>query len=161
MEVTGITFEPGRRGQAGRFGPGRRLLVEEGLPVFERALNVEAVLYPTAFPAAGQRAGIVHSPEQYSVSLVGDQGDVACRTPGGEVVARQVVRLSTWTTVRCFFGRNRIEIVVNGEPAAEGDHDLSFEDDESPVQVGATDEGAPYTGLLDELRIWRGRQPLD
>jgi hypothetical protein len=157
VEVVNVTFEPGRRGQAARFGPGRQLRVPDPVPVYEQALSVDAAVRPSAYPPPGQRAGIVEGSDRYGVYLM-DQGDLECRTPGGVAVARQVVRLSTWTSVRCIFRRNRIEIHVDEEQVADAQHEFPISSAGEDIRIGNTDQGTPFSGLIDEVRIWRGRE---
>jgi hypothetical protein len=160
LRVSGVTFEAGRRGQAGRFGPGRQVQLLDGFQAFERALSLEAAIRPTAFPQSGRRGGIIHSSNEYGMFLVGPDGDVECRTPGGAAIARRAVRASAWTVVRCIFARQGVEVFIDDEQVATGDLDFPVPARSGDgIVIGTTDfEGGPFVGLIDEVRIWRGRR---
>jgi hypothetical protein len=158
--AAGVTFEPGLRGQAARFGPGRQVEVRETFPVFDRILSVELQVRPMSHPPGNRRAGLVHSPDQYGVFLLGNDGDVECRTPNANAIARRAVPINTWTRVLCIFDEEDVELYVNGRSVADG---RSFQRlaarGSGSTRIGDTDlDGGPLLGLIDDLRIWRGRR---
>jgi hypothetical protein len=165
MNISGVTFEPGRRGQAARFGPGRQVEVRDSFPVFERIISVELAVQPTSHPPGGRRAGLVHSPDQYGLFLLGNDGDVECRTPAANAIARRAAPPGTWTRILCIFDEEDVELYINGRSVADG---RSFQRlalrGSGGTLIGDTDfdgtdlEGAPLSGLIDDLRIWRGRR---
>jgi hypothetical protein len=162
VRVQGITFEPGRRGQAARFGPGREVQVADDFRLFQRVLSVEANVRPLSLPPQGRRAGIVHSDNQYGVFLLGPEGDVECRTPAGGAIARRVVRPSVWTHILCIFEDDQVEVVINGDIAAQAEvaYSIPVRGDDGP-HIGTTSfEGGPLIGLIDEVRIWRARRDI-
>jgi hypothetical protein len=159
-DLTSVTFEPGRRGQAARFGPGSEVQVRQPFMVPGRIVSVELQVRPASYPANGRRAGLVHSPDQYGVFLLGNDGDLECRTPNASAVARRAIPLTGWTRVMCIFDEEDVEVYVNGRPVA---NDRSFQ--RLPVRagvgvrIGTTDlDGGPLQGLIDEVRVWRGRR---
>jgi hypothetical protein len=159
--VTGITFEPGHNGQAVRFGPGREVQVRQPFTVAERIISVELAVRPLAYPPPNVRAGLVHSPGQYGVFLLGDNGDLECRTPAGIAIAPRALPLSAWTTILCVFGQSDVQIFVNGEAAASADLSSALVlIGDSGTRVGITDllGGGTFDGLIDDVRIWRGRR---
>jgi Concanavalin A-like lectin/glucanases superfamily len=164
LAVQGVTLEPGLRGQAGRFGPGRAIQTVNGFRMTEPVLTVEAAVRPSFYPPAGRRAGIVHGDNLYGLFLIGNEGDVECRTPAGGPIVRRAVPLDRWTRIVCVFDEEDVELYINGELADETENDaaLGLRQDERP-RIGDTNlEGGPLSGLIDELRIWRAsREPDD
>jgi hypothetical protein len=161
MLVMGVTFQAGRTGEAARFGPGREVQVRQPFTVAERLISVELAVRPQDYPPPDVRAGLVHSPGQYGVFLLGNNGDLECRTPDGIAIAQRAVPLSQWTTILCVFGQSAVEIFVNGESVASESlaAPLVLAGD-SGTRIGITDllGGGTFDGLIDDLRIWRGRR---
>ena len=160
MLVTGITYQPGRNGQAALFGPNREVQVRQPFTVTERVISVDLAVRPSAYPQ-NVRAGLVHSPGQYGVFLLGDNGDLECRTPNGIAIAPRAVPLSVWTAILCVFGPSDIQVFVNGEAVASADLSASLGlTGDTGTRIGITDleSGGTFDGLIDNVRIWRGRR---
>jgi hypothetical protein len=165
LSVRGVTLEPGVRGQAGRFGPGRAIQTVNGFQLTEPILTIEAAVKPSAHPPPGRRAGIVHSDDLYGLFLLGNDGDVECRTTAGGPIARRAAPLDRWTYITCAFEGERARLFINGVPAGETANraPLQQRQDDRP-RIGDTSfEGGPMSGLIDELRIWRAvaRLPVE
>jgi hypothetical protein len=161
MLVTRVTFQPGRNGQAALFGPGREVQVSQPFTVAERIISVELAVRPLDYPPQGLRAGLVHSPGQYGVFLLGNNGDLECRTPNGIAIAPRALPLSEWTSILCVFGQSDIQVFVNGESvASEGLSASLVLAGDSGTRIGITDllGGGTFDGLIDDVRIWRGRR---
>jgi hypothetical protein len=58
MLVTRVTYQPGRNGQAARFGPGREVQVSQPFTVAERIISVELAVLPLDYP---RRSGVSHA----------------------------------------------------------------------------------------------------
>ncbi|MFT3700646.1 MAG: LamG domain-containing protein [Kofleriaceae bacterium] len=126
-------------------------------------LTIEAWIYPTAIPLAGQRAGILDNDGQYGFFLH-PNGDLIC-SAGGSVTAQAGIAANAWTHVACTHTNNTVAIYVAGKLVNSAGATALPTGSTSGITLGGNNPpngGSPLTGSLDQLRLFgTGRAPVD
>jgi hypothetical protein len=154
IEGSAVRYVPGPTGLAAELQPGRDLRVAETPLLDSQTITLEARVRPAAL---GRQMTVLDNPGQYGLVILGS-GSVMCGAgSAGQVVAGQAVSPNAWTRIHCVLEGQTITIWIDGDLAAQGqisgplatsrNFGLHIGWDDSPPR--------PYSGLLDELRIWR------
>jgi hypothetical protein len=157
VEGTPLGFEPGPSGQAARLGPGGHLTIAETPVLDSQTITLQASVRPAAL---GRTMTVVENPGQYGLVIL-DSGSVLCGAgSNGQVVHGGAVRAGVWTRLQCVFEDGRVTLWIDGQPTVIATIQPLNTNRMFGVRIGWDDDPPrPYTGLIDDLRIWRSARP--
>jgi prepilin-type processing-associated H-X9-DG protein len=156
--VTGSAygFATGRHGQAVRTTASSTLLVPENALLELDHFTIELWLRAAELPEDGRRAGLVDRQGSFGLFLH-DDGELRCVAGGQTVTRNDAVRAGTWIHVACVHDGNAMTLYVDGHSASTGGASALPAGARQGLSIaGDNPTGDPFTGELDELRIWSG-----
>jgi hypothetical protein len=152
-----LGYERGASGQAAELGPGGHLTIAESPALDSEAITLEAAVY---LPELDRSMMVMENPGQYAL-VITDSGGVFCGAGANGLVYRGgAVRAGAWIQLHCVLEAGRIRLWVDGqlsEMATEGPLATSRT---SGLRIGWDDDPVrPFSGLMDEVRVWRSGRP--
>jgi hypothetical protein len=157
VNASGLDYEAGLTGQAGRFGAGTAVRVgPAGLTA--GSFTVEAWVRPQALPGAGQRAGIVDRELHFGL-FVQPGGDLVCFTGAGTATVPAALRPGQWSAVACTGGAGGVVLYVDGvrRASAGAGAGVVAPPGQPEIAVGSNSPaGDNFHGLIDNVRLWTG-----
>jgi hypothetical protein len=151
-----LRFVPGASGLAAELGADSQLTIEESPRLDATTMTLEVRVNPRAL---GDRMTIVGNPGQYTLVVLAS-GSAMCSAAGGYALETEAVRAGSWTRLRCVFDGQNVRLWVDGRLAAMGPSLPLHTDRPHGLRIGWDDLPArPFTGLVDELRVWREARP--
>lgn len=160
---TGYQLGPGVGGQALVTDAASDVAVAESESLDPRhRVTIDVWLRADELPLAG-RAGIVDNEGQYGMFLY-PGGYVHCRTGGLDLGASWPIAAGGWTHVACTYDqRGELRVYIGGDLAgavpAQG---ALWTNNQAGTSIAGNNPfGDPFTGALDELRIWAIALPAD
>jgi len=119
------------------------------------ALTIEFWLFPDQMPAAGSRAGLVDSDQQFGVFLA-PGGEVRCLVAGHQIRAL-TVPLARWSHVACTYDGATVSLYQDGELGATlaGTGPINASGTADVTLGQNSPSGEHLQGAIDDLRIWR------
>ena len=154
--MTNVTFVTGKRGLALQSDATSAIDVADSALFDIAALTIEAWIYPTQLPAAGQRMGILDADGQYSFFLY-DSGRLQCVAGGSSNQVEANIPANQWTHVACTYdGANRL-IYVNGGLISETTGGAISISGTTGITIAGNNPpggGSRLVGMIDQVRLW-------
>jgi hypothetical protein len=159
IEGSAVRYLPGPSGLAAELAPGRDFRVAETPILDAQTITLEAAVRPGS---TDRTMTVVENPGQYGLIILAG-GAVLCGAGSGrQVYAGDAVSPGRWTRLHCVLTEETITLWVDGEVAADGDSAPLQTDRNFGLRIGWDDDPIrPYSGLIDEVRVWRTARPLD
>jgi hypothetical protein len=158
---SGVRFERGLLGQAGRFGPLGGVAVPESAALDSARVTIEAWINPRTLPLPLTQMGLLDNNTQYGLFLR-PGGTLVC-VGRGTATAVAAATAGVWMSVACTFDQ-MVTIWINGVPRAQAPS-LGPLDGRGTTGTSVGQDnplGSHYDGLLDNVRIWRSiRTPAE
>jgi hypothetical protein len=169
MTVSGLSFEVGPDGQAGRFASQTRVLVQPSSLLDVSGLTLEARINPRLLPTTATRMGIVDYTREYDFFLH-PNGELSCVvvTSSGVQTLRvtALVQAQVWQSVACTFDGSRLAVWRNGvQLGMKTINPLAQSASTDSLVIGgnfAASSPDPFDGAMDNVRVWkRARSPSE
>jgi hypothetical protein len=148
--VSGVTFAPGKLGQAASFGPASAMRFAASPALEVTKATVEAWI-KRAPNATGD--GVIFDDDNRFSLTIEDDGGVLCK-PGGVASAVKVVA-DRWTHVACAFDGAAVVVYVDGVGQSAGAGAIGSSPASTAALGGNAPSGEPFVGLIDSFRAFR------
>jgi hypothetical protein len=156
VTVRAVELEPGPSGQAGRLSGNSQIALPSGVGLGAGAFTVEAWLRPDGLPSGTQRAGVMDKQGHFGLFVL-PGGDVVCYSQGAMATAPGAAHAGQWITASCTVGGGTVGVWINGVRRGTAPQATGAPAGEPAIAVGSNSPtGDPFTGLLDNVRIWSG-----
>lgn len=149
--VGGVSFVPGKLGQAASFGPASAMRFNPSPALEVTAASVEAWVKLAPNPTGD--GVIFDNDNRFSLTVVAD-GSVLCKpnlvASTGKLVADQ------WTHVACVFDGATARVYVGGVEQNAGPGIIGSSPTSTAAVGGNAPSGEPFVGAIDSFRVFRG-----
>ena len=148
--ISGLTFVPGKTGQAGLFGPLSAMRFGPS-PAFElTAATFEAWVKLAANPPGD---GVIFDDDNRASLTILADGTLLCK-PSSVPSAGKVV-VEQWTHVACVFDGTNVRAYVNGTEVGSGAGVIGSSPASTAAVGGNAPSGEPFVGALDSFRAFK------
>jgi hypothetical protein len=150
-ELTGVSFVPGKAGQAGGFGAtsALRFAPSAALEVTTATLEAWVKLAPNP-PGDGV---LFDDDARFSLTILVD-GTVLCKSAGGLLSGSKVV-VDQWTHVACVADGTRVHVYVDGVELAASAGTIVSSPTSGAALGGNAPTGEPFVGAIDSFRFFK------
>ena len=148
--VSGVTFGPGKVGQAAIFGAASYVRFAAA-PAFEvTTATIEAWVKMAPNPSID---GVIFDDDNRASLTILPDGTVLCK-PNAAVVAAKIVA-NQWTHVACVFDGANAHVYVAGDEVGSGAGAIPSSPMSTAAVGGNAPSGEPFIGAIDSLRVFR------
>jgi hypothetical protein len=155
LSASGVAYDTGPAGMAGRLGAASTIKVPESPSLDSPQVTIEAWLAPRTLPAAGRRQGILDNSGQYGMFLL-PPATVMCIAGDVEATAVGVLTIGAWISAACTFDGRAVTVWIEGKKVAERPSMAVNQGGGAGLTVGLNNpSGENFEGLLDNVRVWR------
>ncbi len=150
---TGITFAPGRLGEAARLDAASALRYAPDLrfDLPPAAATIEAWIKRNVTAAD---AVVFDDDARFSLTISSD-GKVLCKSSGGAVVGMTTVPANEWVHVACVVDGTTLRAYAAGIEDASGAGGIAASPTSAAAVGGNSPDGEPFVGLLDSFRVFK------
>jgi hypothetical protein len=155
VTASGLGYEAGATGQAGRFAAGTTVRVNAAAGLGAGAFTMEAWVQPQQLPGAGGRAGILDRQSHFGLFVLAG-GAIACTGGDAMAMAPAAVRVGQWSGITCSVGGGSLVLYVDGIRRAMATGANGAAPPGQPeLAVGSNSpSGDNFVGLIDNVRLW-------
>lgn len=148
--TSGVSFVPGKSGQAASFGPLSAMRFAAS-PAFElTAATLEAWVKLAANPPGD---GVIFDDDNRASLTILADGTLLCK-PNGIPSAGKVV-VEQWTHVACVFDGANVRAYVNGTEVGSGAGVIGSSPASTAAVGGNAPSGEPFVGAIDSFRVFK------
>jgi hypothetical protein len=147
--TSGLTFVPGRTGQAALFGDASFLRFTSAPAVSTSKATVEAWINPSL----RRDAIIFDANERYALAVYGN-GAMGCIAQGADVRGG-TLETGKWSHVACVFDGTRVRAFLDGVLVGSGNGNTGSNTNASVAIGGNAPTGSPFAGAIDSFRVFR------
>jgi hypothetical protein len=160
VSSSGISFDPGMRGQAMVGTESSVVTIQPGAALAVTAVTIEAWIHPVQLPAT--RFGVWDTDQHFGVFVYAD-GRLAGATGGGAsgFVYSPAGAISTnrWTHVALTIATGTARLFIDGALVVDaGVNSLATSGDQPSSIGGNAPSGDRFVGLIDQLRLYNVRR---
>jgi hypothetical protein len=148
--ISGVSFVPGKSGQAGLFGP-LSAVTFGASPAFElTAATIEAWVNLAANPPGD---GVIFDDDNRASLTILADGTLLCKPTG--VPSAGKVAVGQWTHVACVFDGANVRAYVNGVEVGSGAGVIASSPASTAALGGNAPSGEPFVGAIDSFRVFK------
>lgn len=148
--VSGLSFVPGKLGQAASFGVASAMRFDPAPALEVTTASVEAWIQ-RAFDPPGD--GVIFDDDNRFSLTIGADGTVLCKPVA--VVSTGKVLPGVWTHVACTFDGATARVYLDGVEQSAGAAVIGSSPASGAAVGGNAPSGEPFVGAVDSLRVFR------
>lgn len=148
--LSGVSFVPGKSGQAASFGPLSAMRFAAA-PAFEvTTATIEAWVKLAANPPGD---GVVFDDDNRASLTILADGTLLCKPTGVPSTGKVVV--GQWSHVACVFDGANVRAYVNGTEVGSGAGVIGSSPTSTAAVGGNAPSGEPFVGAIDSFRVFK------